>query len=94
MENVIKLNARYGWNHKLEQVSGDCWKLVLDPKGPQTYRCIGFSDTDFNVRPCKIQAIDPDGGPFISVGSVIKNYTVTDIMSNGIIWMKKNEVSD
>jgi hypothetical protein len=91
MENVIKLQARYGWKHKLEQISGDCWKLVLDPKGPQSYRCIGFEHTDFKQTPCKIYAIDPDGGPFLSVGSTIENYTIDSIMSNGIIWLKQNK---
>lgn len=89
---TINLSARYGWHHKLEQIAGDCWKLVIDPKAPQSYRCIGFKDTNFNERPCKIEAIDPDGGPFISVGSIIENYTVETILSNGIIWMKENEI--
>ena len=41
---TINLSARYGWHHKLEQIAGDCWKLVIDPKAPQSYRCIGFKD--------------------------------------------------
>ena len=92
---TINLNSRYGNKHKLEQISGNCWKLVLDPEGPQVYRCIGFENTDFSEKPpIKLKAIDPDGGPFLSVGSIVENYIITDIMSNGIIWMKENDVSN
>lgn len=86
----IKLPNRYGNNNYLEQIAGNCWKLVLDKSNNYT-RLIGF-DGESKIG-SKVKAIDPEGGPFISVGSKIDNYTVETIMSNGIIWLKENEVS-
>jgi hypothetical protein len=94
MENVIKLQARYGLCHKLEQVAGNCWKLITDPKGGSNYRIIFDLNINTLARPFECKAIDPDGGPFLSVGDTIENYTIERILSNGIIWMKENEISD
>jgi len=86
----IKLLNRYGNNNYLEQIAGNCWKLVLDENNNYT-RLIGFEGE--NKIGSKVYAIDPEGGPFIFVGLQIDNYTVETIMSNGIIWLKENEVS-
>ena len=85
---AIELKGRYGLCHKLEHVSGDCWKLVPDPKNNYV-RYIGFDgQKHFGT---KIMAIDPEGGPMLSVGDIIKNYTIESITTSGFIWLKENK---
>lgn len=89
----IELKARYGLIHHLEHIAGDCWQLKCDPKSTGTYRCI-WAPGEYATMAQKLKAIDPEGGPFMSVGDKIEDYTITDIMSNGVIWMKKDEATD
>lgn len=78
----IGLHARYDYAHTLEHIGGNLWKLVCDPNSSQTYRLIGNYPND-------IKAIDPDGGPFLSVGDKINEYTIKSIMPKGILELVK-----
>lgn len=73
----IILPARYGYQHKLKYLSGNLWVLEPDSKSSGMYRIIGSPDD--------IHAIDPDGGPFISIDTNIEGKTVKSITINGII---------
>jgi len=35
----------------------------------------------FGGHPSRITSIDPDGGPYLSIGKIIKNYKITKILS-------------
>ena len=82
MEDIIKLHARYGYKHQLTKIGGNFWRLDIDPKSSGTYRLIGFEGKPIQAH---VSAIDPDGGPFISVGDVIDNKKVKSIAVNGIL---------
>lgn len=74
---TIKLPARYGYLHTLEHIGNDLWQFVPDLRSAGTYRLIG----DY---PNNIKALDPEGGPFMSVGDKIENYTIKSISAGGI----------
>ena len=78
----IKLNARYGYEHILKHISDNLWQLEFDPKCSGTYRLIG-------EYPDNIKALDPEGGPFLSVGGKIQDYTIKSITSNGVFELVK-----
>lgn len=83
MENTtILLPARYNLTHKLIYIGGNFWQLVFDKKSTGTYRIIGTIPSD-------IKAIDPEGGPMLSVGSTIDDYTIKSIKTNGLIELEK-----
>lgn len=67
--NKIKLDNRDGVNLYLVN-KGDYWKL----EGPELYtsylRIIGYPDS--------IKAIDPPGGPFMSIGDVHSGKKIMD----------------
>lgn len=81
---TIKLNARYGYTHSLEHIADNLWLFKSDPKSAGYFRLIG----DY---PNNIKAFDPDGGPFLSVGSTVNGYTIKSITSSGIFELVKNE---
>ena len=89
MENVIKLPARYGLTHKLVHDIDDLWHIEFDEDSIGTYRCIGFEGQHSIGN--SIYALDPEGGPFLSVGSTVKGYTIKSITSNGLFELVKNE---
>ena len=78
----IKLSARYGYVHTLEHISDNLWQFKSDPKSTGTCRYIGQYPND-------IKAFDPDGGPFMSVGSTINDYTIKSITTEGIFELVK-----
>lgn len=80
---TIKLNARYGYKHTLNHITKNLWQLNFDPKSTGTYRLIGFDGE--NTIGNLVYAIDPEGGPFIAVGSEIDDKIVKSITINGII---------
>ena len=85
MENIILLPARYNLTHKLKHIGNNLWKIEFDKNATGTYRIIG----DY---PNNIKALDPEGGPFLSVGSKINDYVIKSISSNGIFELiKENE---
>lgn len=81
---IIKLPARYGYTHELTHIKDNLWLFNPDPKSAGYYRLIGNYPND-------IKALDPDGGPFLSVGDKIKNYTIKSINSGGIFELIKEE---
>ena len=78
MKSEIKLNSRYGIDNRLIQIDGKLNRYRLSTK--YNYR-VGFEDD--NIEKCTF--IDPDGGPFITVGSEIEGHRVRAIYDNGII---------
>lgn len=78
MKREIKLNSRGGIDNRLVQVKGEPLKYEL--KTEFNYR-VGFTGTE----PREYTFIDPDGGPFISVGSEIDGHKVKTIHEKGII---------
>lgn len=89
MSKVIKIRARYGYVHKLEYIGNNLWQFKPDPNSGGYYRCIGF-EGQHEVGP-NIKAFDPDGGPFMSVGSTIDDYTIKSITTQGIFELIKNQ---
>ena len=83
METII-LPARYGYVHKLEQIDNTSnWILKFDPKCCGTYRIIGFDGQ--KVLKGRCFAVDPEGGPFLSVGMKIGDKTIKSITTDGIL---------
>lgn len=62
--NKIKLPNRYGMQNHLEAISDREYRLHLDEKENHYLRVIGNDD--------KYEAIDPEGGPYMQVGEMIK----------------------
>jgi len=79
MENEIILNARYGYKHKLKHICGTYWQFESDPKSYGTYRLIGDEHGMAHIT-----ALDPDGGPFMEVGSIIEGKVIKSISHNGV----------
>lgn len=79
---TIKIPARYGYTHTLEHIADNLWLFKSDPKSAGYVRLIG----DY---PNNIKAFDPDGGPFLSVGDKIKDYTIKSITHNGVFELVK-----
>jgi len=77
MKKDIILNARYGYKHCLKYIQDNLWSLNPDPRSSGYFRIIG--------NPGDIHAIDPDGGPFLSVGDQIENYHIKSITINGLL---------
>ena len=89
MENVINLPARYGLTHRLVHQGGNLWTIEFDKQAYGTYRLIGF-EGEHGIGD-SVYALDPEGGPFLSVGSTVGGYTIKSITSNGIFELIKNE---
>ena len=69
---------RYGETTYLEYFANDLWQLHT----PYAYRVIYEPDNT------TVFAIDPSGGPFLSVGSRIQNKKITAIFRSGLIELK------
>lgn len=86
---TINLPARYGYIHKLERIDDTShWVLKLDPKSCGTYRIIGFEGQEDLKGHCF--ALDPEGGPFLSVGTKIENKTIKSITADRILELEEN----
>ncbi len=83
MEEIIKLSARYGLVHQLRHIDGKLYQLEFDKKSTGTYRLIG-KEGEQQIG-YSVHAIDPEGGPFISIGSKINGFTVKSITATGVI---------
>lgn len=79
---TITLPARYGYVHTLEHIGNNLWQFVPDLRSAGTYRLIG-------EYPDNIEALDPEGGPFMSVGDVIEDYTIKSIRKGGVFELVK-----
>lgn len=69
----IDLPNRYGDSVYLEQDKENNWWLVGDKSAFLSHRVI-YSNDDHKIR-----AVDPSGGPFLCVGYIVNNKTVTNI---------------
>lgn len=83
----IKLYARYGYIHTLEHMYDNFWQFKSDPKSASTYRLIGFEGESKIGH--YVYALDPEGGPFMSVNSEIDDYVIKSITINGIFELVK-----
>lgn len=75
MNNKIDLSDRNRYHEPvyLQQIEDtDYYKLFC----LYTYRVIGEDP---------VQAVDPSGGPFISVGDTFENLKITQISRNGVL---------
>lgn len=85
MKDII-LNARYGLTHKLKHIADNLWQIEFDKNSTGTYRIIGkYND---------VKALDPEGGPFLSVDSTINGYKIRSITFNGIFELIKENEND
>lgn len=81
MEEIL-LPARYGLTHKLKYVGGNLWIIEFDKNSTGTYRLIGF-DGEHRIGNL-VYALDPEGGPFLTVGDKVSDYVIKSISNNGI----------
>lgn len=77
METKLKLPNKNA-NLWLEKCPDDSWKLKSDKDYIIKYMRILFGDNNHQ----EIKAIDPSGGPFITVGYKIGKYKVMEIKRN------------
>lgn len=82
MNDIIYLPARYGYKHLLKHIGRNLWLFESDSKSSGTYRLIGF-DGESEIGQ-KVYAFDPEGGPFLSVGSKIEGKVIKSISRTGI----------
>lgn len=83
MNEIINLPARYGYTHQLIKVGDKTYQLEFDKKSTGTYRRIGFENQSPNAA--YVYAIDPEGGPFLAVGTEVDGNIIKSITSGGII---------
>ena len=83
----ILLPARYGLTHKLKYLKDNLWEIEFDKNSTGTYRLIGF-DGEHGIGNF-VHALDPEGGPFLTVGSKVSDYVIKSISSNGIFELIK-----
>ena len=86
MEEIL-LPARYGLTHKLKYLGNNLWKIEFDKNSTGTYRLIGF-DGEQGIGSF-VHALDPEGGPFLTVGDKVSDYVIKSISSNGIFELIK-----
>jgi len=78
----IELPARYGYKHCLKLIGNNLWVIEFDPKSTGTYRLIGF-DGENQIR-AHVYALDPEGGPFLTVGTKVGDKTIKSITCYGV----------
>lgn len=82
MEN-IKLNNRYNAKIWLEHINEDLWQLKSENHKDLQYMRFIYEDDNKTIY-----AIDPSGGPFMSLGTIVgfeKKYIIDEIFPNGYI---------
>lgn len=72
MSKIIKLPNRYGYDIHLESLTDSKWLLKIDEKA--NYTRVGGKNL-----PDDIEYVDPEGGPFLSVGGSVEGRAVTKI---------------
>lgn len=81
--NKIKLDNRYNANIWLEHIDKDLWELKSQKPEDLQYMRIIFEDDNKSVY-----AVDPSGGPFLSIGTIVgieEKYIIKEIFKNGFI---------
>lgn len=87
--DTIKIPARYGLCHTLEHVTGNLWQFKQDPRSSYGYRLIGFEGEQHIGF--YVSALDPEGGPFMSVDSEIDGYIIKSITIVGLFELVKKQ---
>ena len=90
----IKLYNRYHEDNRLQHIEGNKWQLVFGNENDATYVRILGQEGEHEIDHNNLYAVDPPGGPFISVGSKIAGkevYKITAIAPGFQIYLK-NEV--
>ena len=92
MKKIIKLPSRYGGNYiEIFDRSEDDSELQYELKCKIPYIRVIYEE-----KKAKINAVDPDGGPFMAIGdkSIVKGYSISKIndTKNGIIITFKKDV--
>ena len=92
--NKIKLFNRDGANMWLEQIEEtndktSLWQLKVDK---EHLYCLKYIRVIFEKYPSEILAVDPSGGPYISIGSELENgkYKIIDFLNSTIFKLLKN----
>jgi hypothetical protein len=73
------MRNRYGTEYSFEKVNDNTYKIVGDLK----YWRYGGKEGQDNIDWSDLGFVDPSGGPFISVGSLIENRVITNISVKG-----------
>lgn len=76
----INLDNRYGAKLWLERLDKGLWILNSEKKED-----LGFMRIIYKENGKDIEAIDPSGGPFLSVGTVLEGYIIEEIYPNGYV---------
>lgn len=85
MEKIdLKSYNRYREEVYLDPISENKYRLI----SPYNYRVI------FNEDGKTIYALDPSGGPFLSVGSVIQNKKIKSISQTGILELENDTTNN
>lgn len=79
MKPEIKLESRDGEDNRLIRIGGED-SLMFKLNTEFNYRVGTITD-----NPYKYSFIDPSGGPFIRIGSIIEGHVVKAIHEGGII---------
>ena len=91
MKKIIKLPSRYGGNYiEIFNKNEDNSEIEYELKCKIPYIRVIYTKSG------KIEAVDPDGGPFMSIGdnSIVKGYSISKIKDtkDGIIITFKENV--
>jgi hypothetical protein len=73
------MKNRYGDEYRFEKVSDNTYTIV----GELKYWRFGGREGQERMDLTDLGFVDPSGGPFISVGSIIESRKITRISANG-----------
>lgn len=88
----ILIPGRYHLVHKLKHIKDDLWQLEVDKNSGYSYRLIAF-EGESKVGNF-VAALDPEGGPFLSVGDQINDYVIKSISNDGVFELIKNNKNE
>lgn len=71
----IKLYNRDGGDLRLVKLNEENWKLEVDKEHDYVLKYMRIIGKEFasNMNPENWEAIDPAGGPFLSIGDILEN---------------------
>jgi hypothetical protein len=81
--NKIKLDNRYNANIWIEHIDEDLWQLKAEHPEDLRYMRLIYEDDNKTIY-----AVDPSGGPFLSLGTIVgfeEKYIIEEIFPNGYI---------
>lgn len=74
-QKIFKLENRYGYDVHLEHIDINTYKLIVD-KNCNYFSVGGGVSVDYNIS--NYEYIDPEGGPFISIGTDVGDGNVIE----------------